>query len=150
MREIRGWYQNDKKWSYLIFLHKIMCFVCVLESPLRGNCNAQPRHMILLRFHDNVDKKQQLENKFLVGKDLSVSKVDMRLSILTLELPLSEVNGSQGKPTTQVSYPFMLLIFMLTKFDFNLLLNLSLQISLRSFNSTILCQWIKPVLIFWV
>lgn len=45
MRENKGWYQNDNKWYFLIFLHKIMRCVCVLESPRRGDCNAQPRHI---------------------------------------------------------------------------------------------------------
>ena len=32
-----------------IFLHKIICFGCVLESPHRGDSNKHPKHMILLR-----------------------------------------------------------------------------------------------------
>ena len=42
----------------------------------------------------------------LYGQDSGNSSgVDMELSILSLELPQSEVDESQGKPTTQVPYP---------------------------------------------
>ena len=33
---------------YKIFLHKIICCGCVLESPHRGDSNTHPKHMILL------------------------------------------------------------------------------------------------------
>ena len=47
MGEIWGWYQNGKKWYFSIFLHKIICCGCVLESPHRGDSNTHPKHMIL-------------------------------------------------------------------------------------------------------
>ena len=42
----------------------------------------------------------------LYGEDSgNNSEVDMDCQFLSLELPQSEVDESQGKPTTQVSYP---------------------------------------------
>ena len=43
--------------NFSIFLYKIICCECVLESPRRGDSNTHPRHMILWRFYDNKDKK---------------------------------------------------------------------------------------------
>ena len=46
----------------------------------------------------------------LYGQDSgNNSEVDMEPHFLSLELPQSEVDESQRKPTTQVSYPFMLI-----------------------------------------
>ena len=45
--KIWGWNQNDKKCLLSIFLHKIICCGCVLESPQRGDSNTHPQHMIL-------------------------------------------------------------------------------------------------------
>ena len=56
MGEICGWYQNDKNGKFSIFLHKIICCGCVLESPHRGDSNTHPKHMILWRIYDNYCK----------------------------------------------------------------------------------------------
>ena len=53
MEEIWGWNQNDKNGKFSIFLHKIICCGCVLESPPRGDSNTHPKHMILWRIYDN-------------------------------------------------------------------------------------------------
>ena len=50
MGEILGWYQNDKTWLISIFLHKIICCGCVLESPRQGDSNTHPRHMLYRDF----------------------------------------------------------------------------------------------------
>ena len=42
--------------NFLIFLHKIICYGCVLESPHRGDFNTHPKHMILWRTYDNLGK----------------------------------------------------------------------------------------------
>ena len=39
--------QNDKYGYFFIFLHKIICCGCVLESPHRADSNTHPKHMIL-------------------------------------------------------------------------------------------------------
>ena len=36
-----------------IFLHKIICCGCALESPHRGDSNTHPKHMILWKTNDN-------------------------------------------------------------------------------------------------
>ena len=41
---------------FSIFLHKIKCCGCVLESPHRGDSNTHPKHMILWRTYDNKVK----------------------------------------------------------------------------------------------
>ena len=65
---------------------------------------------------------------------------------LSLELPQSEVDESQGKPTTQVStYAFDVYAHKFQSTD-----SVFIFTSLRSFSHTILCQWIKPFLIFQV
>ena len=46
MVEIWGRIQNDKKRKISIFLHKIICYGCVLESPHRGDSNTHPKHII--------------------------------------------------------------------------------------------------------
>ena len=49
-----------------IFLHKIICCGCVLESPHRGDSNTHPKHMILWTTSDNYGKTlvyQCSENK---------------------------------------------------------------------------------------
>ena len=53
MGEISGRNQNDKKRKISIFLHKIICSGCVLESPHRGDSDTHPKHMILWRINDN-------------------------------------------------------------------------------------------------
>ena len=60
MGEIRGRNQNDKNGLFSIFLHKIICFGCVLESPQRGDSNTHPKHMILWRTNDNKGKNTGL------------------------------------------------------------------------------------------
>ena len=50
MGEIWGRNQNDKNGLFSIFLHKIICFGCVLEL---GDSNTHPKHMILWRTNDN-------------------------------------------------------------------------------------------------
>ena len=54
MVEIWGRNQNDKNGKFSIFLHKIICCGCVLESPHRGDSNTHPKHMILWRIYDKV------------------------------------------------------------------------------------------------
>ena len=49
MGEIWGRNQNDTNGYFLIFLHKIICCGCVLESPQRGDSNTHPKHTILIR-----------------------------------------------------------------------------------------------------
>ena len=44
---------NDKKWK---FLHKIICYGDLLESPHGGDSNRYPQHMILWRTNDNHAK----------------------------------------------------------------------------------------------
>ena len=44
--------QNNKKWKISMFLHKIICCGCVLESPQRGDSNTHPKDMILRRTYD--------------------------------------------------------------------------------------------------
>ena len=56
MGEIWDRNQNDKKWKISIFLHKIICCGCVLESPRWGDSNTHPEHMILWRTYDNSGK----------------------------------------------------------------------------------------------
>ena len=53
MGEIWGRDQNDKNGKLSIYLHKIICCGCVLESPHRGDSNTHPKHMILWRTYDN-------------------------------------------------------------------------------------------------
>ena len=53
MGEIWGRNQNDKNGKFSLFLHKIICCRCVLESPHRGDSNTHPKHMILWRTYDN-------------------------------------------------------------------------------------------------
>ena len=50
MGEILGWYQKDKTWLFSIFLNKIICCGCVLESPRRGDSYTHPRHIIYRDF----------------------------------------------------------------------------------------------------
>ena len=60
MGEIWGRNQIDKNGYFLIFLHKIICCGCVLESPHRGDSNTHPKHMILWRIYDNLGKNTGL------------------------------------------------------------------------------------------
>ena len=53
MGEIWGRNQNDKKYKISIFLHKILCCGCVIESPHRGDSNTDQKHRILWRTYDN-------------------------------------------------------------------------------------------------
>ena len=48
MGEIWGWYQIDKKWYFSLFLHKIICCGCVIESSRWGDSNTHPQHMIFI------------------------------------------------------------------------------------------------------
>ena len=41
------------KMEFSMFLHKIICCGCVLESPHRGDSNTHRKHMILWRIYDN-------------------------------------------------------------------------------------------------
>ena len=43
----------NKSGLFSLFLHKIICCGCVLESPHRGDSNTHPKHMILWRTYDN-------------------------------------------------------------------------------------------------
>ena len=60
MGEILGRNQNDKNGKFSIFLHKIICCGCVLESPHRGDSNTHPKHMILWRTYDIYGKNTGL------------------------------------------------------------------------------------------
>ena len=44
MWEIWGRNQNDEIGQFSIFLHKIICCGCVLESPHRGDSKTHPKH----------------------------------------------------------------------------------------------------------
>ena len=48
----KGRNQNDKNGKFSIFLHKIICCGCVLESPHRGNSNTHPNHDFM-EIYDN-------------------------------------------------------------------------------------------------
>ena len=65
MGKIWGRNQNDKKGKISIFLHKIICCGCVLESPHRGDSNTHPKHMILWRNHDNYGKTMVFCENFM-------------------------------------------------------------------------------------
>ena len=51
MGEISDRNQDDKKCKTSIFLHKIICCGCVLDSP--RDSNIRPKHMLLWRSNDN-------------------------------------------------------------------------------------------------
>ena len=54
--ETWGWNRNNKKRYFSIFLHKIICCGCVLESPRRGDSNEELRkqHSYDLVFCENL------------------------------------------------------------------------------------------------
>ena len=56
MGEIWGRNQNNKKGKFLIFLLRIICCGCVLESPHRGDSNTHPSHKIFWRTYDIYGK----------------------------------------------------------------------------------------------
>ena len=56
MRKSWGQNQNDKNGKFSIFLHKIICCGCVLESPHRGDSNTHPQHMLLWRIYGEFMK----------------------------------------------------------------------------------------------
>ena len=43
-----------------VFLHKIICCGCVLESPRSGDSNTHPQHMILWRTDGNLGKNRTI------------------------------------------------------------------------------------------